>query len=150
MGFLDWLDNLITHGHPEGKDPRCGQAWPGMPWDESAGMVETPRLRGETFQEHEFRMASERWRRGNLAKKEAGCQCGFPSTQVTFDYRNKGSVPVEFWTCDDHVGVSSWASWGPDGQWIAYWPQGRCLTCVLGDCKGHVRDASGKMIKFQR
>jgi hypothetical protein len=100
MGLLKFLEMLINPDSPP--DPRCGQAWPGMPWD-SRLMVETPRLHGETFEQHEYRMATERWRRGNLQARIAGCHCGLPATQVRYDHRNTGSTPVEFWTCDDHI-----------------------------------------------
>lgn len=80
------------------------------------------------------RAAERRWRQRNAEKRAAGCQCGAPATEVRYDYRNVGSVPVEFWTCAEHVGVASWSRHGTDGPWVAYWPQSQpCADCP-GTC----------------
>ena len=62
----------------------------------------------ETYAEREYREATERWRAHNAERRAAGCPCGKPATKVSYDCRNIGAVPAEFWTCDEHVGVSSW------------------------------------------
>lgn len=65
--------------------------------------------------EHE--KASRRWAAINAQHRADGCQCGKPATEVRYDRDNSGSVPVEFWTCADHVDVRSWTSEN-DGTWI--------------------------------
>jgi hypothetical protein len=54
------------------------------------------------------RMAERRWRQVNAEKRAAGCPCGKPSEVVQYDHRNLGSVPVETWTCAEHVDVYGW------------------------------------------
>jgi hypothetical protein len=54
------------------------------------------------------RMAEARWRARNEATRARGCRCGKPATICLTADQNVGSVPVEFWTCADHVGVNVW------------------------------------------
>lgn len=60
--------------------------------------------------------ASRRWAKRNAEMKAAGCRCGQPATEVRFNHDNTGTVPVEYWTCVDHVGVNAWQNDG-DGIW---------------------------------
>lgn len=65
--------------------------------------------------DEELRMTpGERWARRNAERKAAGCRCGRPATHVAYNYSNVGEVPVEFWTCAEHVGVNVWVL-GSDG-----------------------------------
>lgn len=84
-------------------------------------------------QRYEVRAAEQRWRARNREKRAAGCQCGAPATHVEYDHRNVGSIPVEFWTCAEHVGVAMWSRTGMDGPWVAYWPRSeQCADCPGG------------------
>ncbi|WP_341719850.1 hypothetical protein QQG74_09190 [Micromonospora sp. FIMYZ51] len=69
---------------------------------------------------NETLQAERRWRAHNAAARAAGCPCGQPATEVRYDNRNTGSVPVETWTCADHVGAEMWSgnrpAWGHDRQ----------------------------------
>lgn len=64
------------------------------------------------------REAEKRWTAHNTAARAAGCPCGQPATEVRHDHRNVGNVPVETWTCTEHVGAEMWAdgrpAWGHD------------------------------------
>lgn len=82
-------------------------------------------------QRYDVRAAERRWRARNREKREAGCQCGAPATHVEYDHRNVGSVPVESWTCAEHVGAASWSQ-TDGGPWVPYWPQ----FCPCVDCPG--------------
>ncbi|WBB94115.1 hypothetical protein [Verrucosispora sp. WMMC514] len=66
----------------------------------------------------EVAAAERRWRALNAAARAAGCRCGQPATEVRYDTRNVGSVPVETWTCTEHVGAEMWVGsqpfWGHD------------------------------------
>lgn len=83
------------------------------------------------YERKEFDEATERWRRINAGKRAAGCPCGKPATKVRYSHGNVGAVPVEFWTCDEHYGMSAWGS-GPSG-FRASWP--RSKPCA--DCDGY-------------
>lgn len=75
------------------------------------------------------RAAGRRWKAINRAKRAAGCPCGRPATEVRYDHSNTGPVPVETWTCDEHVGASGW-SISPRGA-TPLWPRSsRCDTCT--------------------
>lgn len=60
------------------------------------------------------RMAEARWRARNAAVRVRGCRCGKPATVCRTHFWNVGDVPVEFWTCAEHVGVNVWLQ-NPDG-----------------------------------
>ena len=66
------------------------------------------------------RAAEHRWTAHNAAARTAGCPCGQPATEVRYDHRNLGSVPVETWTCVEHVGAEMWSgnrpAWGHDQE----------------------------------
>lgn len=72
--------------------------WPSMP----------PPAPAMTRSQREDMQATQRWREHNRLARQAGCMCGRPATEVRYDHRNRGGVPVEFWSCDEHVGVNSW------------------------------------------
>lgn len=92
-----------------------------------------PRVGTPEYERQETEAAERRWRETNRRKREAGCRCGAPATDVKYHHGNIGSVPVEFWTCAQHVGVSSWSRDG-DAPWIARWPQSQpCADCP-GTC----------------
>lgn len=71
--------------------------------------------------------ASRRWTENNARAKAAGCHCGKPATRVRLDHRNVGWVPVETWTCDEHVGVEAW--FGTTPRWTR---TTRCDDCPVG------------------
>ncbi len=83
--------------------------------------------------------AELRFTAGNRAKRAAGCLCGKPATDVRYFDGNVGSVPVEFWTCAEHVGVSAWM--GVRGAMTPYWPRAtRCSGCPIdGSCSTSTR-----------
>jgi hypothetical protein len=56
----------------------------------------------------EERMAEMRWRQRNAEMRAAGCPCGRPATHVQVIGGNLGSVPVEFWHCDEHAGMDGY------------------------------------------
>lgn len=95
--------------------------------------------RPESFEEYEARRvreAEERWRVRNEEKRAEGCPCGQPATEVRYDHRNVGSVPVETWSCAEHVGVTSWA--GAGGAMKPYWERSRpCGSCEPSRCGGY-------------
>lgn len=72
-----------------------------------------PRVGSEAYERREVRAVEGRWRRINAEKRAAGCRCGSPATEVRYLHGNVGSVPVEVWTCAEHVGVSAWAGGVP-------------------------------------
>ena len=83
------------------------------------------------YERKEHADATQRWRQINAEKRAAGCPCGKPATRVRYNHGNVGAVPVEFWTCDEHDGMSGWSA-GPSG-FIAVWP--RRAPC--SDCDGY-------------
>lgn len=66
----------------------------------------------------EEEQASLRWAARNAEAFAAGCKCGRPATRVRLDHRVLGHVPVEYWTCDEHINTESWTRRG-DGSWEA-------------------------------
>lgn len=83
-----------------------------------------PRVGSAEYERREVRAAEARWRAINARKRAEGCLCGRPATEVRYDDRNTGSVPVEYWTCSEHVGASAWK-----GD-VAYWERS-------APCAGH-------------
>lgn len=81
--------------------------------------------------------AEARWTANNQQKREAGCLCGRPATEVRYMPGNTGSVVAESWTCADHVGVNSWSGISGPGGDVVYTPNfprcSPCSTCV-GRC----------------
>ncbi len=71
------------------------------------------RLLGTDSAESRERAAEARWTENNRRAREAGCHCGRPATEVRYDHRNVGRVPVEFWSCSEHVGVEMWSGSTP-------------------------------------
>lgn len=50
------------------------------------------------------RAAEARGRRKNAEAKARGCRyCGRPATKVRQHHGTVGSVPFEWWTCDEHA-----------------------------------------------
>lgn len=52
------------------------------------------------------REAEWRWREINAESRRAGCPCGGPAQVCSTDDRVVGSVPFQWWTCEDHAGAS--------------------------------------------
>ncbi len=67
----------------------------------------------------ETKKIEARFRKSNAEKRAAGCHCGKSATHVLRMFSVLGSVPCEFWTCEEHTNTNSWVS--PDGgvTWIA-------------------------------
>lgn len=77
-----------------------------------------------------------RWEIRNRRAREAGCPCGKPATEVS-RYPLGNGAAHESWTCDEHVGVESWAG-GPGGTWLPQWT--RPTPC--GACDDHCSTAA--------
>lgn len=70
--------------------------------------------------------ASARWTRNNAKAYAAGCPCGRPAARVAIDYSSVGWVPIETWTCTEHVGAAGWAGTRP-----LYQRRDRCTGCPI-------------------
>lgn len=69
----------------------------------------------EPPQDRTVRDAEERWARRN-ASQPRRCMCGAPGTQVVYGWGQVGSVPPEFWRCDEHAGIPLDAPWAGNGD----------------------------------
>jgi hypothetical protein len=85
--------------------------------DRVAELIFGPTPDPAAWERAEYKAASARWAERNQRAREAGCRCGRPATEVRYDHRNIGSVPVEFWTCTDHVDVEQWRSQDGGRTW---------------------------------
>jgi hypothetical protein len=72
----------------------------------------------------EYDKATLRWAKTNRQRREAGCPCGRDATEVRHDHDNNGDVPVETWTCWEHVNAAAWSGTKP-----FYARTSPCATC---------------------
>lgn len=99
--------------------------WPSIPHVESDTEYEARRIRE----------SEARWRAINDQKCAEGCKCGAPATEVRYNHENVGSVPVEHWTCAEHVGASMWSK--ERDVWKPYWDRpSPCDLCTHSRCGG--------------
>jgi hypothetical protein len=64
--------------------------------------------RRDFTEKFEVKQAEARWENSNAAAKARGCPCGQPATFVRRLNGNVGSVPVEVWSCREHINVNGW------------------------------------------